>query len=42
MLKASLDFAPSYIVLFGAVKFAAWLIIGFVLGVYFLPILTAE
>ena len=42
MLKASLDFARCHIVLFGAVKFAAGLIIGFGLGVYFLPILAAE
>ena len=42
MLKASLDFARRHIVLFGAVKFAAGLIIGFGLGVYFMPILTAE
>ena len=42
MLKASLDFARRHIVLFGAAKFAAGLIIGFGLGVYFLPILTAE
>ena len=42
MLKASLDFARRHIVLFGATKFAAGLIIGFGLGVYFLPILTAE
>ena len=42
MLKASLDFARRHIVLFGAVKFTAGLIIGFGLGVCFLPILTAE
>ena len=42
MLKASLDFARRHIVLFGATKFAAGLIIGFGLGVYFLPILTAK
>ena len=42
MFKASLDFARRHIVLFGVAKFAAGLIIGFGLGVYFLPILTAE
>ena len=42
MLKASLDFARRPVVLFGAAKFAAGLIIGFGLGVYFLPILTAK
>ena len=42
MLKALLVFARRHIVLFGAAKFAAGLIIGFGLGVYFLSILTAE
>ena len=31
-----------YVLLFGVVKFCAGLVIGFGLGVYFLPILTAE
>jgi hypothetical protein len=33
---------PWYIILFGRVKFCAGLVIRFGLGVYFLPILTAE
>ena len=37
-----LGFAKRHIILFGAAKFFAGLIIGFGLGVYFLPILTAE
>ena len=41
-MKTLLDFARRHIVLFGAAKFAAGLIIGFGFGVYFLPILTAE
>ena len=42
MLKGLLDFVRRHIVLFGVAKLAAGLIIGFGLGVYFLPILTAE
>ena len=34
--------AKDHIILFGTAKFLAGLIIGFGLGVYFLPILTAE
>lgn len=37
-----LGFAKRHIILFGAAKFLAGLVIGFGLGVYFLPILTAE
>lgn len=37
-----LAFAARHIILFGALKFTAGLIVGFGLGVYFLPILTAE
>lgn len=37
-----LAFAGRHIILFGAAKFLAGLVIGFGLGVYFLPILTAE
>jgi hypothetical protein len=35
-------FIRRYVLLFGVVKFCAGLVIGFGLGVYFLPILTAE
>ena len=42
MLKALLDFARRHFVLFGAAKFAAGLIIGFGLGVYFLSIPNVE
>lgn len=42
MLKHLLDFARRHIILFGTAKFAAGLVIGFALGVYFLPILTEE
>ena len=37
-----LAFAKRHIILFGTLKFFAGLIVGFGLGVYFLPILTAE
>ncbi|MGC6516857.1 MAG: DM13 domain-containing protein [Candidatus Puniceispirillaceae bacterium] len=37
-----LGWAKRHLVLFGALKFLAGLIVGFGLGVYFLPILTAE
>ena len=42
MLKHLLEFARRHIILFGTAKFAAGLVIGFALGVYFLPILTEE
>ena len=42
MFKPLLDFALRHIILFGTAKFAAGLVIGFALGVYFLPILTEE
>ena len=42
MLKPIFDFARRHIILFGAAKFTAGLVIGFALGVYFLPILTEE
>lgn len=42
MIAPLLNFARRHIILFGAAKFLAGLIIGFGLGVYFLPILTAE
>ena len=40
MIKSHLDFARRHIILFGTAKFAAGLVMGFALGVYFLPILT--
>ena len=42
MIGSLLDVARRHIILFGTAKFAAGLVIGFGLGVYFLPILTAE
>ena len=42
MLKSLLDVARRHIILFGTAKFTAGLVVGFALGVYFLPILTAE
>lgn len=42
LYKKLIDWAGRHLVLFGAAKFLAGLIIGFGLGVYFLPILTAE
>ena len=42
LFHSLLNFAKRHIILFGAAKFLAGLIIGFGLGVYFLPILTAE
>lgn len=42
MIAPLLNLARRHIILFGAAKFLAGLIIGFGLGVYFLPILTAE
>jgi len=41
-MQRVLQFARDHIILFGGAKFIAGLIIGFGLGVYFLPILTAE
>ena len=42
MIKPLLDIARRHIIMFGTAKFTAGLVIGFVLGVYFLPILTKE
>ena len=42
MIRPLLDFARRNMILFGTAKFAAGLVIGFALGVYFLPILTEE
>ena len=42
MITSLLAFARRHIILFGAAKFTAGLVVGFALGVYFLPILTAE
>ena len=42
MLQPLLDFARRHIILFGTAKFTAGLLVGFALGVYFLPILTEE
>ena len=42
LVKKAMDWARRHLILFGAAKFLAGLIIGFGLGVYFLPILTAE
>lgn len=42
MLKPLLDFARRHIILFGTTKFTTGLLVGFALGVYFLPILTEE
>ena len=42
MLKKAMDWARRHLILFGTAKFIAGLVIGFGLGVYFLPILTAE
>ena len=41
-MQRLLQFARDHIILFGSAKFIAGLVIGFGLGVYFLPILTAE
>ena len=41
-MTSLMAFIPRYVLLFGVVKFCAGLVIGFGLGVYFLPILTAE
>ena len=42
MFRQLLDIARRHIILFGAAKFGAGLLVGFALGVYFLPILTAK
>ena len=42
MMTSLMAFIRRYVLLFGVVKFCAGLVIGFGLGVYFLPILTAE
>ena len=42
MMTSLMAFIRRHVLLFGVVKFCAGLVIGFGLGVYFLPILTAE
>ena len=42
MITSLMAFLRPHIVMFGIVKFCAGLVIGFGLGVYFLPILIAE
>ena len=42
MIASLMAFLRRHIVMFGIVKFCAGLVIGFGLGVYFLPILIAE
>lgn len=42
MITKLMDLGRKYLLLFGALKFAAGVIVGFGLGIYFLPILTAE
>ncbi|MGC6537533.1 MAG: DM13 domain-containing protein [Candidatus Puniceispirillaceae bacterium] len=42
MITKAMDWARRHLIIFGAAKFIAGLIIGFGLGVYLLPILTAE
>ena len=42
MMASVMAFLRRHIVMFGVVKFCAGLVIGFGLGVYFLPILIAE
>lgn len=42
MFTMLLTIARRHIIWFGAFKFAAGLVVGFMLGIYFLPILTAE
>ena len=42
MIASLMAFLRHNIVMFGIVKFCAGLVIGFGLGVYFLPILIAE
>ena len=41
-MASFMAFLRRYFVMFGVVKFSAGLVIGFGLGVYFLPILIAE
>ena len=41
-MASVMAFLRRHIVMFGVVKFCAGLVIGFGLGVYFLPILIAE
>lgn len=42
MIKPLLDFVRRHLIMFDTAKFAAGLVIGFALGVYFLPVLTEE
>ena len=42
MFRPLIELARRHIILFGTAKFLAGLVIGFGLGVYFLPILTAR
>ena len=42
MFTMLLTIARRHIIWFGALKFAAGLMVGFMLGIYLLPILTAE
>ena len=42
MFHRLIEFARRHLILFGVTKFLAGLVVGFGLGVYFLPILTAE
>ena len=42
MMTSLMAFIRRHVLMFGAIKFCAGLVIGFGLGVYFLPILTAE
>ena len=42
LYQSLMGWAARHLILFGAAKFFAGLVIGFGLGVYFLPILTAE
>ena len=41
-MTSPMPFIRRHVLLFGVIKFCAGLVIGFGLGVYFLPILTAE
>ena len=42
MMTSLMAFIRRHVLMFGVVEFYAGLVIGFGLGVYFLPILTAE
>ena len=42
MMASAMAFLRRHIVMFGVVKFCAGFVIGFGLGIYFLPILIAE